>query len=343
MQTIFIRKEDFAMSVTIKDVAKEAGVSVATVSRVLNGSCNVSEESTKKVNETINRLHYSPNFLGRNLRKCETNVILCIMPTSDHSLYSKIIMGMQSYADKVGYDIIACVSNGTLQAEKRQMKMLFNRTVDGAVLLGTQYKADDINELAQNYNIALCCEAIKGANVLTVAVDDEKASYDAVKTLIKKGHRKIAFIGTKYNVVSSTEREAGYRRALKEAGIEICPDYIYKETYEYDCGKRAFDKFFELEDKPTAIFAVSDLLAISVIDRGAEKGYKAGKDFAVMGFDNISTDEMMLPTVSTVDQPCKEMGELVVSKLIKNINNTDKDNKYYVAEHKIILRESTGD
>ena len=93
------------MSITIKDVAKEAGVSVATVSRVLNGSCNVSDESTKKVNETIARLNYSPNFLGRNLRKCETNVILVIMPTSEHSLYSKIVMGMQDYAGQVGLSV----------------------------------------------------------------------------------------------------------------------------------------------------------------------------------------------------------------------------------------------
>ena len=105
------------MSITIKDVAKEAGVSVATVSRVLNGSCNVSDESTKKVNETIARLNYSPNFLGRNLRKCETNVILVIMPTSEHSLYSKIVMGMQDYAGQVGYDIITAVSYSTSTAE----------------------------------------------------------------------------------------------------------------------------------------------------------------------------------------------------------------------------------
>lgn len=146
------------MSITIKDVAKEAGVSVATVSRVLNGSCNVSDESTKKVNETIARLNYSPNFLGRNLRKCETNVILVIMPTSEHSLYSKIVMGMQDYAGQVGYDIITAVSYSTSTAETRQMNMLFNRTVDGVILLGTQYDADSLNKLAENYNVALCCE-----------------------------------------------------------------------------------------------------------------------------------------------------------------------------------------
>lgn len=203
------------MSITIKDVAKEAGVSVATVSRVLNGSCNVSDESTKKVNETIARLNYSPNFLGRNLRKCETNVILVIMPTSEHSLYSKIVMGMQDYAGQVGYDIITAVSYSTSTAETRQMNMLFNRTVDGVILLGTQYDADSLNKLAENYNVALCCEGVKGANVLTVAVDDEQAAFDAVAALIKKGHKRIGFIGTNSSAISSTARENGYIRALK--------------------------------------------------------------------------------------------------------------------------------
>lgn len=331
------------MSVTIKDVAREAGVSVATVSRVLNGSCNVSEDSAKRVNEAIEKLNYSPNFLGRNLRKCETNVILCIMPTSEHSLYSKIVMGMQSYAAKVGYDIITAVSYGTTAAEIRQLSMLFNKTVDGAVLLGTQLDAETINNLAGNYNIALCCEGITGANVLTVAVDDEQAAYDAVTALVRKGKRKIAFIGTSSSAISSTARENGYKRAIADSGIALREDYIFRGTYDYECGAQAFEEFSALEDKPEAIFAVSDLLAISAIHKAVDMGVKVGEDVAVMGFDNISMCEMMLPTVSTVEQPCGKMGELVVAKLIENINSSVKDSKYYTVEHKVILRQSTGD
>lgn len=111
------------------------------------------------------------------------------MPTSEHSLYSKIVMGMQEYAGQVGYDIITAVSYSTSTAETRQMNMLFNRTVDGVILLGTQYDADSLNKLAENYNVALCCEGVEGANVLTVAVDDEQAAFDAVAALIKKGHK----------------------------------------------------------------------------------------------------------------------------------------------------------
>ena len=331
------------MSATIKDVAREAGVSVATVSRVLNGSCNVSEDSTSRVNDAIKKLHYSPNFLGRNLRKCETNVILCIMPTSEHSLYSRIVTGMQRYASKLGYDIITAVSDNTYTAEARQMNMLFNRTVDGVVLLGTMYDAESLNQLAQNYDIALCCEGVPGANVLTVAVDDESGAFDAVTALIKKGHRDIAFLGTKSEAISSTARENGYKMALEKAGIPFREELVYRDSYEYSCGKDAMDYFAKLDKMPSAVFAVSDLLAIAVIHRADELGLKIGKDISVMGFDNITMCEMMLPTVSTVEQPCFKMGELVIEKLIGNIHSTEKDNKYYTVDHKVIMRQSTGD
>jgi LacI family transcriptional regulator/LacI family repressor for deo operon, udp, cdd, tsx, nupC, and nupG len=216
------------MSVTIKDVAREAGVSVATVSRVLNGSANVSEASAKLVNETINRLGYSPNFLGRNLRKRETNVILVIMPSSEHSLYGTIISGMQEYAGTLGYDIISAAYNNVADNEERQLNMLFNRTVDGVILLGTSYDAETLNRLSKTYDIALCCEGVDGADLLTVVVDDEQAAYDAVRELIRLGHRRIGFLGANDRAVSSNFRRKGYIRALKESGIQVRDDLIYK-------------------------------------------------------------------------------------------------------------------
>ena len=331
------------MSVTIKDVAREAGVSVATVSRVLNGSANVSEASSRLVNETIKKLGYSPNFLGRNLRKRETNVILVIMPSSEHSLYGTIITGMQDYANKLGYDIISAVSNSASYIETRQMNMLFNRTVDGAVMLGTSLSAEELNKLAENYNIALCCEGVEGANVLTVAVDDEQAGYDAAKALISLGHRKIALISVDSAVVSSRKRENGYIRALKDSGIEIRDEYIWHGTYLAHNGGDAMEHFMSLDDKPTAVFAVSDLLAVAACKKAQSMGLTVGKDISVMGFDNISLCDMFTPSLSTVSQPCRKMGEFVIRKLIENLTTANKDNnKYYALGHEVILRESTG-
>ena len=330
------------MSVTIKDVAREAGVSVATVSRVLNGSANVSEASSKLVHETVQRLGYSPNFLGRNLRKRETTVILVIMPTSEHSLYGSIISGMQEYASTLGYDIISSAYNNVSDNETRQMNMLFNRTVDGAVLLGTSLSAEKLNEIARNYDIALCCESVEGADVLTVAVDDEQAGYDAAKVLVGLGHKRIGLICVDSASVSSRKRENGYLRALADSGIEVKNEYIWRGTYEAHNGADAMEHFMSLDEKPTAVFAVSDLLAVAACKKAQNMGLTVGKDISVMGFDNISMCEMFTPTLSTVSQPCRKMGEFVARKLIENFGTANKDKKFYHLGHDVIIRESTG-
>lgn len=331
------------MSVTIKDVAKAAGVSVATVSRVLNGSSSVSEESANKVREAIREMHYSPNFLGRNLRKCETNRILVIQPSSDHSLYAKIIAGMQEEAAKAGYDIVTAISNSITEAEDRQLNMLYNKTVDGAVLLGTTLDKDTVNKLAESFDIALCCESLSGADVLTVVVDDEAGGYDATTALIKKGHTKIALITADGTAQSSQVREHGYARALRENGIELCERYIYRGDYEYENAAKALRYFMSLDDKPTAIFAVSDNLAAGVIKEAASMGISVGKELAVIGFDDITWCERFVPSISSIAQPCAEMGRLVAQKLISNINGDEKDNDRYTLAPKVMLRESTGD
>ena len=332
------------MSVTIKDVAKEADLSVATVSRVLNHSSNVSEEAVTRVNDAIRKLGYSPNFLGRNLRKRETNVILVIMPTSEHTFYQKIIAGIQRCAQPRGYDIISAASNSTSEIEVRQMNMLFNRTVDGVILLGTSYSAETLNTLKKDYDIALCCEGVEGADVLTVVVDDEQAAFDAVKALAELGHRKIGFIGANDTAASSRRRRMGYLRALADCGLDIKPEYMCLGTFEYEHGAAGIEALMTLPDPPTAVFCVSDLLAISAIHKASEMGIEIGTELSVMGFDNITMCEMMLPTVSTVEQPCSVLGETVVSKLISNFGKPleKKDNVQYTVPHRVIMRDSVG-
>ena len=331
------------MNVTIKDVAKAANVSVATVSRVLNGSASVSKESTQRVNDAIRDLKYSPNFLGRNLRKCVTNRILVIQPSSDHSLYAKIIAGMSDEAEKVGFDIVTAISNDSRESEKRQMDMLYNRTVDGAVLLGTSLDKDTINSIAENFNIALCCESVHGADVLTVVVDDEAGGYDATTVLIKKGHTKIAMISVQGDVISSGLREKGYKKALKDHGIEPREEYIWHGEYEYENAAAATKYFLSMPDRPTAIFAVSDNLAAGVIKTASQMGIKVGKELAVIGFDGITWCERFVPSISSIAQPCEEMGRLVAQKLIANITEGANDKGRYTLKHSLVLRESTGD
>ena len=208
------------MNATIKDVAKAAGVSVATVSRVLNNSAAVSEAAAEQVNKAIKELGYSPNFLGRNLRRCETNIILAIIPSTEQTFYSEIIRGMQNAASEYGYDILLSTSNSNYALEMRLLNMLFNRTADAAILLGTQLDAKALMDLSGKYPIALCCERSEGADVLTVSVDDEGGAQTArrlhhltAKTAIsarflKTGYHSVRNIFTKEHTISVTEHWA---------------------------------------------------------------------------------------------------------------------------------------
>lgn len=328
------------MNVTIKDVAKAAGVSVATVSRVLNSSATVSAAATEQVNNAIKELGYSPNFLGRNLRKCETNVILAIIPSTEHTFYSDIIRGMQAAASENGYDILLSTSNSDYNIEMRMLNMLFNRTVDAAILLGTQLDADTLNDLNNKFYIALCCERVENADVLTISVDDELGAYSAVKNLISFGHKKIAMVSTAGKALSSVDREKGYIRALKENNIPINEKYIFRGEYDFEYGQEAFDYFMSLPEPPTAIFCISDLLAVGTIKEALLKGYKIGEDISVCGFDNIQLSGMYTPGITTVEQPCYEIGKTVVNELIYNLSHAKKHSRHIKLPTTLIQRES---
>ena len=328
------------MEATIKDVAKLAGVSVATISRVLNNSAVVSPETAEKVNEAIKELNYRPNFLGRNLRKRETNVILALVPSTEHTYYSEILHGMQVEALNYGYDVFMSTTNSYRPHEERLLGMLRNRTVDAAVLMGTVLDDAVLKELSEQYCIALCCEPRENSDVLTVTIDNEKAAYDAVSYLISIGHRKIGMVSTEGRAPSSVEREAGYIRALKEHNIEFDEKYIFRDSYDYTSGMKATEYFMRMENKPTAVFAVSDFLAAGVIKKGTETGINIGREFSVIGFDNISTTEMYTPSITTIEQPCFDIGKTVAKLVIENITGGSNKGRVFL-NHRLVCRQST--
>ena len=218
--------------------------------------------------------------------------------------------------------------------------MLFNRTVDAAVLLGTQIDGKKLNELNKSYNIALCCERREGANVLTVTINDEAAAFDAVSFFLKKGKRKIALITTVTSAHSSHDREAGYTRALAAYGIEKDEKYIYRCSYDYTDGCEALKYFMSLPEPPEAVFCISDLLAVGVIKQASRDGIAIGSQLEVCGFDNISLSEMYIPGITTVAQPGYEMGKTVITKLLENMHKTDKNNEHIILDHELIIRGS---
>lgn len=332
------------MRATIKDVARYAGVSVATVSRVLNDSNNVKQATKERVNEAIQNLDYKPNYLGRNLRKKETNTILAIVPNIEHSFYSDILKGMTEKAHALGYDIVMGFSNSNEKTEERLMGMLSNRTVDAVILLGTRLSKEFLDNVNKTYCVSLCCERVENSDILTITVDDEKASFDAVSYLISIGHTRIGMVSIgieNETIFSAIDRELGYKKALKKYNIPFDDRLIFRDTYDFTSGENAMEYFLSLENPPTAIFTVSDLLAVGVIRKATEMGITIGRNFSIMGFDDTPFSRIFLPNISTVMQPCIEIGHEIVAKTVDNLNVKDTHTGRHFAPHKLILRDST--
>lgn len=340
---ITLQRGNTIMSVTIKDVAKAANVSVATVSRVLNKKSNVSEDAIEAVNQAVELLGYSPNFLGRDLRKSETKRILAIIASMEQSFYGEVLRGMEQAAFAQGYDVIVATTHDSTEHEMHLLGMLFSRSVDGAVLLGPKLDAATISHLAENHNIAMCLERLDNCNVLTVTIDNVKAGRDAVNYLINKGHKRIGLISTDTRSQSSIDREIGYKQALADNGIPFDESLIYYGTYDPESGTTGCKYLLELPEPPTAIFSISDMIAIGAMNYAISKNIRIGKDLIFFGFDNIAYSHIFVPHLSTVEQPCFLQGKLVVEKLIENMKSETYDRNLYMLPHSLVLRESTGD
>ena len=321
------------MSVTIKDVAKAANVSVATVSRVLNKKSNVSDEAIEAVNAAVERLGYSPNFLGRDLRKSETRRILAIVASTEQSFYSEVLRGMEETASAKGYDVLIATTRDDPKHEMHLLGMLFSRSVDGAVLLGPKLDAATISNLAENHNIAMCLERLDDCKVLTVTIDNVKAGKDAVTYLISKGRKRIGLITTEQRSQSSVDREIGYKQALEACGIQYDESLVYYGDYDAESGTRGCEYLMNLDNPPDAIFSISDMIAIGAMNYALANNIKIGKDVLFFGFDDIQYSKIFVPHLSTVQQPCFMQGRLVVEKLIENMKAEMPDKSLYMLPH----------
>lgn len=281
--------------------------------------------------------------MGRDLRKSETRRILAIIASTEQSFYSDVIRGMEVAAFAQNYDVLIATTHDDPNHEMHLLGMLFSRAVDGAVLLGPKLDADTINSLGQKHNIAMCLERLDNCNVLTVTIDNVKAGRDAVNYLIRKGHKKIGLITTLQRSQSSIDREIGYKLALKDNNIPFNEEYVYYGGYETEQGMRGCEYLMNLPSPPTAIFSISDIIAIGAMNYALSKGYRIGKDLVFMGFDNISYSHMFVPHLSTVEQPCYAQGKLVIEKLIENMKADVPDHNLYTLPHSLVLRDSTGD
>lgn len=328
---------------TILDVAKVAGVSVATVSRVLNNSTKVSVNTNQCVLEAIRKLNYQPNLLGRNLRRMESRLILVLTPNISNPYYSQIISGMEDKAHKNNYNIMLCNTNSSSKREKVFLELLYNKLSDGVIFMASELSMHEITEISKRFPVIQCCEYLEGAGVSHVSIDNYSAAYRAVKYLLSLNHKRIGMISSVNKFISTSLREKGYRQALEDEGIKFKPELISYGDYQYGfkSGLKATKQLLGLRDRPTAIFAISDILAIGAIRAAKEKKLEVPKDIAVVGFDNISYASMFNPMLTTISQPLYDLGSTAIDLLLKQMQGLISEPQEIFMGHEMLIREST--
>jgi LacI family transcriptional regulator, repressor for deo operon, udp, cdd, tsx, nupC, and nupG len=328
---------------TIQDVAGQAGVSVATVSRVLNASPRVSPEARARVLEAIERLDYRPNLLGRNLRRTETRMVLVLLPTIANPFYARIVHGIEETAQHAGYNVLLCNTGSDKDRERLYLGMLSQRLADAAILMAPVLGVDEMESLCRSHPLVQCCEYLEGAAVSHVTIDNRAAARDAVRHLALLGRRRIGMLSCRNRFVSTRDRLDGYKDALLEAGIPYDESLVAYGDYGFASGRRAAATLFgrPAGERPTAVFAICDLMAIGALRAAHETGLSVPGDVAVAGFDNIIYSSMTEPQITTVAQPQVELGRTAMEILLRQLRGESVAPENIVIAHELLVRGST--
>lgn len=328
--------------VTIKDVAKLANVSVATVSRVINNATNVQPETKEHVMQAIKTLNYSPNLLGRNLRRQETKKILVLLNTMSNAFYSRIVRGIEETALPSGYTVMVCMTHGDPVIEERYVQMLKTRLVDGAIFLTAEQQGDVLTDELKDNCVVQACEPLDDFITPTVSIDNQQAGFTSINYLIEKGHRRIAFFGAGDIYKSSRMREDGYRQALIQHNIIVEDSLILNEGFSFNAGIRSANELINRHkgNMPTAVFCISDSCAAGAMKTFTQNGINTPNDISIMGFDNTQLSQIFIPSITTLEQPQFDIGRKAMELLLDRINGKDNRNTRVILDYKIIERES---
>ncbi|MEI4789100.1 catabolite control protein A [Bacillus sp. FJAT-53060] len=330
-------------NVTIYDVAREANVSMATVSRVVNGNPNVKPTTRKKVLEAIDRLGYRPNAVARGLASKKTTTVGVIIPDISSIFYSELARGIEDIATMYKYNIILSNSDQNTDKELHLLNTMLGKQVDGIVFMGGNITDVHVEEFKRSpVPIVLAASVEEQAQTPSVNINYEQAIYDSVQLLVEKGHKRIAFVsGPLSEPINSVRKLAGYKRALEEAGIAFDDVLVAEGDYSYDSGIEALANLLEQSDKPTAVIAATDEMALGVIHGAQDRGVSIPEDLEVIGFDNTRLSLMVRPQLTTVVQPTYDIGAVAMRLLTKLMNKEQVEDQIVELPHRIEERQST--
>lgn len=327
---------------TIVDVANAAKVSVATVSRVLNGTGSVRPDLRRRVQEAVELLRYVPNPTARNLRCNESRAILILSPNVTNPYYARVIAGIGDAAHEAGYSHFLCNTKGDREREEHLLGLLRLRRADGAITLATNMDDEWIAPYAAEYPIVQCCEYNPALPITRVAIDNHRAALEAVSYLTQGGHTRIGLITSENRYASTHFRDAGYRDALAMAGLPCDERYVrrFSDDYTFPSGVDAARSLLSQEQRPTALFCISDVVALGAVASAREMGFRVPQDVTVIGFDDVEHTTMFHPYLTTVAQPCYDLGHTAM-RLLCMLMRGQTPPLETILPHRFALRESS--
>ncbi|WP_337968482.1 LacI family DNA-binding transcriptional regulator [uncultured Flavobacterium sp.] len=333
---------------TLKQIAKELGVSVSTVSKALNDSPEISEQTKVKIKEYAKLKNYKPNVIGLNLKNRKTKTIGVIIPNILNSFFAKVFSGIEKVADKKGYNVITCISNESLEKEIHTLEMLSNGTIDGFILSVSEeaQKLQDYSHFSAIINdgtpIVMFDRIADEVECDKVVVDDFDSALNSTQHLIDLGCKNIALISSVDNLSVGKLRADGYLKALADNNIPVNEKIILRTDSEDDM-KAKIDVIFD--NKIDAIFALDENDSVAALRVSLKKGYKVPEDISIIGFaDGILASRRLSPSLTTVSQHGIEIGEVAAKQLIKRLEESEEETSDYetiVIKTKLKEREST--
>lgn len=330
------------MNSTIKDVARKANVSIATVSRILNNKTGFSEKTKNKVLRAIEEVGYQPNALARGLINKNTQTIGVLIPTVSNLFASEILSGIERQANDLGYSVIVCNTGGYGKMTTHYLQVLSEKRVDGIIII-SQFILEDYYKILSGMEIPVVLVSTISFQfpIPYVKVDDRHAAFSATNYLINKGHTKIAMIaGNPRDPIAGIPRIEGYKSALLSQGLQINENYIIDcPSFNHHDGMIGMEEILQKKLDITAIFASSDELAAGAMSVAYRNGIKIPDQLSIIGYDNTQLSEMLTPSLTTVAQPLQDMG-MVAATMFLEMKETGEVTQSRIMRHEIVERET---
>jgi LacI family transcriptional regulator len=330
---------------TILDVARLAGVSPITVSRVINRSGYFSQQTGQKVEAAIRELGYVPNTLARSLRSKRTNTLALVITDITNPFFTTLARGVEDTASEAGFTVIFCNTDESQEKEDKYLQVVLQKQVDGILLVPAHSSPESI-DLIQKHGTPLVVldRHIPGASVDVVRGDSEGGAYQLTRLLLSLGHRRIAIISGPQVVSTSVDRVGGYQKALQEAGLENNPAYVFYGAFTQDSGYELTCRALALDSPPTALIAANNFLGIGALKALQASGIQVPADFSLASFDDLPQALLIsFPFFTVASQAAYEMGRQATQLLLERLEKDHSDAyREIILPCEIIVRASTG-